>query len=77
MVSRIKCDQLALAKIKCIQMVFVVKIMCNQIVLCLCLTWFLAEPCMTTAGLTASGGTGRTVTTIQSGRANLEKIHNY
>lgn len=30
-------------------------------------TWFRAEPNITTAGLTAKGGTGRTVTTIQSG----------
>lgn len=37
-------------------------------------TWFLAEPCMTTAGLTGRGGTGRTVKIIQSGRANLGSI---
>ena len=34
-------------------------------------TWLRAEPCMTTAGLTASGGTGNTVTIIHSGLANL------
>lgn len=35
------------------------------------ITWLRADPCMTTAGLTASGGTGNTVTIIHSGRANL------
>ena len=35
------------------------------------LTWLRADPNMTTAGRTHNGGTGRTVTTIQSGRANL------
>lgn len=34
-------------------------------------TWLRAEPCMTTAGLTASGGTGNTVTIIHSGLENL------
>ena len=35
-------------------------------------TWLRAEPCMTTAGRTARGGTGRTVTMVQSGRENLD-----
>jgi len=37
-------------------------------------TWFRAEPYMTTAGRTDNGGTGRTVTIIQSGRANVASI---
>ena len=37
----------------------------------LSLTWFLADPAMTTAGRTDRGGTGNTVINIQSGRANL------
>lgn len=37
-------------------------------------TWLRADPCMTTAGLTASGGTGNTVTIIHSGRANFGSI---
>ena len=36
-----------------------------------CCTWLRAEPCMTTAGLTDSGGTGKTVITVQSGREYL------
>ena len=35
------------------------------------LTWLRAEPNMTTAGRTASGGTGSTVAIIQSGRENF------
>lgn len=37
-------------------------------------SWFRAEPFITTAGLTGSGGTGNTVATIQSGRAYFGSI---
>lgn len=49
-------------------------VICLSWLVVLTCTWLRADPYMTTAGLTDRGGTGSTVTIIQSGLANFGSI---